>query len=185
MKTTLIVITGLPCTGKTTLANKIAEELKLPLISKDEIKEKLFEELGYKDIEQSERISKMTYTTLFEMVESNLKANISTIVESNFSAQLSNDIFLDLKNRYDFSPIQIRCITDGNILVERFKQRANTGERHPGHFDSVLTKELEPYLLKGKITPLDIGGEFMDIDTSDFEKIDYEELYKELGRWLV
>jgi predicted kinase len=48
-KNLLIVITGLPGTGKTTLGRKLAEELALPFISKDDIKELLFDGLGWED----------------------------------------------------------------------------------------------------------------------------------------
>ncbi|MFZ4462043.1 MAG: AAA family ATPase [Patescibacteria group bacterium] len=45
MKSLLIIITGLPCTGKTTLGRKLAEELRLPFVSKDDFKELLFDDL--------------------------------------------------------------------------------------------------------------------------------------------
>ena len=35
----LILVTGLPCSGKTTLAVRMADELGLPLVTKDDIKE--------------------------------------------------------------------------------------------------------------------------------------------------
>lgn len=50
-KISLIIITGLPGTGKTTLGRKLAEEFRLPFISKDDIKEFLFDNLGWKDRE--------------------------------------------------------------------------------------------------------------------------------------
>lgn len=37
-KSLLIIISGFSCTGKTTLAKKIAKRYSLPLISRDEIK---------------------------------------------------------------------------------------------------------------------------------------------------
>ncbi|WP_425432548.1 AAA family ATPase [Hydrococcus rivularis] len=46
MKMLLILISGLPCTGKTTLARKIAQKLQLPLVCRDDIKESLFDSLG-------------------------------------------------------------------------------------------------------------------------------------------
>ena len=42
----LLVVTGLPCTGKTTLGKYLASQLKLPFIHKDGIKETLFDLLG-------------------------------------------------------------------------------------------------------------------------------------------
>jgi ribosomal-protein-alanine N-acetyltransferase len=42
----IVVVAGSPGSGKTTLAKGIAVELGIPLISKDTIKEALFDALG-------------------------------------------------------------------------------------------------------------------------------------------
>ncbi|MFZ2882575.1 MAG: hypothetical protein WA019_05880, partial [Candidatus Moraniibacteriota bacterium] len=106
-----------------------------------------------------------------------LKAGKSIIVETNFHPILSTEKFLDMKKKYDFEPFQVRCITDGEILLDRFTKRANSEERHPGHVDSTSSDEWRPMLLKGKIEALNIGGEIFDIDTSDFNKVDYDKLF--------
>ncbi|WP_010291748.1 AAA family ATPase [Clostridium senegalense] len=45
----MIIITGAPATGKTTLSNELAKKYGLPKINKDEIKELLFKSLEVKD----------------------------------------------------------------------------------------------------------------------------------------
>ena len=45
-KPLLFVITGRPATGKTTLARRLAVDLRLPLIHKDGLKESLYDALG-------------------------------------------------------------------------------------------------------------------------------------------
>ncbi len=50
-KSLLIIINGAPCTGKTTLGRKLAKQLRLPFLSKDGIKEVLFDTLGWEDKE--------------------------------------------------------------------------------------------------------------------------------------
>ena len=42
-----ILITGIPASGKTTLAEYIAKELQIPMFSKDQMKELLFDEVGF------------------------------------------------------------------------------------------------------------------------------------------
>lgn len=39
----VLVITGAPGSGKSTLATRLAAELELPLVAKDDVKEALFE----------------------------------------------------------------------------------------------------------------------------------------------
>ncbi len=176
-KISLIIITGLPGTGKTTLGRKLAEELRLPFICKDDIKELLFDGLGWQDREWSKKIGGSSYDLLYFITESLLKAEKSLIVETNFNPKFADKKFLDLKEKYNFLPFQIRCTTDGEILLDRFTKRANSDDRHPGHIDSGSLDEWRPILLQGKIEALNVGGEIFDIDTSDFNKVDYDKLF--------
>ncbi len=175
-KISLIIITGLPGTGKTTLGKKLAEEFRLPFICKDDIKELLFDSLGWKDREWSKKIGGVSYDILYFITESLLRAEKSLIVETNFNPKFAEKRFLDLKKKYDFTPFQIRCITDGEILFDRFTKRTNSDNRHPGHIDAGSLDEWRPILLQGKIEAMDIGGEIFDIDTSDFNKVNFKEL---------
>ncbi|MDP2629849.1 MAG: ATP-binding protein [Candidatus Uhrbacteria bacterium] len=176
-KTLLIIISGLPCTGKTILGRKIAKEFRLPFVSKDDIKESLFDDLGWKDREWSKKLGVATYTILYYFMESLLSAGRSFIVESNFKPEFENERFLMLKKKYAFEPFQIMCKTKGEILFERFKIRSESGERHPGHVDHLNYEEFKETLLTGKLDSLDIGGTVFDIDTTDFDAIDYEKLF--------
>jgi deoxyadenosine/deoxycytidine kinase len=55
-KRVLIVVAGPPCTGKTTLAEKIAGKYNLLLLYKDGIKETLMDSLGAENREESRQI---------------------------------------------------------------------------------------------------------------------------------
>lgn len=176
-KTLLIIISGEPCTGKTTLSKKIAKEFCLPLVCKDGIKESLFDDLGCGDREQSKKLGVASYTLLHYFMESLLSTSTSFIVESNFNPEFENDKFLYLKNKYNFEPFQIICKTNGKILFERFKTRSESGERHPGHADHLNYDEFKEKLLKGELENLNIGGKVIDIDTSDFHMINYKKLF--------
>ena len=51
-----ILVTGIPASGKSTLAAAIAGALHLPWISKDRIKELLFDRLGFRSREEKVRL---------------------------------------------------------------------------------------------------------------------------------
>ena len=181
----VIIISGLPCTGKTTLGREVAIKYNLPFISKDDIKESLFDSLGWGDREWSKKLGKSTYPIIYYFIEAQLKANKSFIVESNFNPEFDTEIFLSLKSTYSFDPFIIQCHSDGDILFERFKQRSNSGERHEGHRDHLNLDEFKGSLLSGKLDVLDIGAVVKDLDTSDLCNIDTLDLYRSLDDFLT
>ena len=176
----LVIISGAPGTGKTTLGRRIAEELRLPLIARDDIKELLFDTLGWNDREWSRRLGIATYPLLYYFVETQLRVGRSLVVESNFRSELATPTFLDLKQKYGFEPFQILCRTDQDVLLARFRRRSLSGERHPGHVDHLYDEEFEATLHQSEIDVLPIGGTTITLDTTDFASVDYQALSERL-----
>lgn len=175
-KTLLIIISGPPGSGKTTLGEHLARELRLPFIHKDGIKELLFDTLGWSDRAWSRKLGAATYELLYHFMEALLSVGCSFIVESNFDAKFSTGKFLELKAKYGFEPLQMRCVADGEVLFQRFKERAESGKRHPGHVEYLNFEEFKPALLRGRDEVMDIGGSVLEVDTTDFDRVEYGEL---------
>jgi hypothetical protein len=47
------------------------------------------------------------------------------------------------------------------------------GDRHPGHADAAVFDELWAYLAQERSPILEIGGEVIEVDTTDFAQINY------------
>lgn len=180
----ILIISGPPCTGKTILGKKIAEKFNLPFISRDDIKESLFDDLGWSDREWSRKLGMASYSVLYYFIESLLKSNKSFVVESNFKPEFENKNFKELRKKYKFGSLQILCKTEGKVLFERFKKRSESGERHPGHVDHKNYNEFKDILLKGKHEPLEIGGDIIEINTTNFDKINYKKFFKKIEKQL-
>jgi len=177
---TIIFVNGLPCSGKTTLARQIAEELSLPILEKDGIKERLFDTLGWTDLEWSRKLSKASREVLFYILTAEVAAMQSILVECNFVSVYDSPKISEIAIAYPFKAIQILCKADGDILYQRFIRRLTL--RHPGHLDNLLENnhEFKTMLLEGNIEPLNIGGEILEVNTSDFETIDYPGIFTQL-----
>lgn len=181
-KIPLIIITGYPGVGKTTLGKHLAEKYSLPFIGKDEIKETLFDSLGWKDRDWSVKLGAASYDLLFYFVEQILKVAKPFIIETWFSKISEKEINI-LKEKYDFEPIQIVCHADPKVIINRVKNRVDSGERHPGHVDHTRYDELKTRV-QSKYQPLDIGGKCMEVDMTNFKKIDYRTIYKSIEKEL-
>ena len=181
----LILITGLPCTGKTALGKRLAKEFSLPFISKDDVKESLFNTLGWKDREWSKKIGAASYNILYYLTESLFESQTSFIIESKFKPEADTVRFQTYITKYGFQLLQILCETEGKVLFERFKTRSESGDRHPGHVDHHNYDEFKETLLYGRAAQLDITGSFLQIDTTNFASIDYDQIYTEIHKNLT
>jgi predicted kinase len=178
-KPLVIVISGLPCTGKTTLGKRIARECSVPFFSKDGFKERLFDELGWSDRAWSKKLGLASYKLLFHALEAQLEVGQSCVVEANFYPEFHSQILNGFKQRYQVEFFQIHCHAQPEILLERFHARWESGARHPGHADNVTLPEMEQ-LVYQKSFRLELGGITWDLDTTKLEKLEINTLIAEL-----
>ncbi len=170
----LIITTGRPAAGKSTLAKWLSKELGISVVSKDNIREVLFDGLGWKDRKWAQMLGRTSVDLMFYFAEMQLQAGCSLILDNAFDPSLSAPRFQALKTRYGVETIQIVCDSDQETLFNRFRERARTGNRHPGHGDDNVLDELRANLAKEQSPIMEIGGSILEVDTTDFAKIDYQ-----------
>ena len=170
----LLIVSGLPCAGKTSIAERLAAELNLPLMTKDGIKEQLFNSLGWKDREWSRQLSRASVELLLYFTETQLSAGISFIIECNFQPDLAAPRLRAMQVKYAVVLFQIFCRADTETLYRRFEAR--TGTRHPGHADEQYLAEFHDLLDRTQQKALDLAGPVMVVDTTDFQKVDFSGL---------
>jgi predicted kinase len=183
MQPTLIIITGAPGTGKTTLGRQLAADLTLPFVYKDGIKETLFDVMGMKDLAWSQQLGRVSYALLEHFAGVLLQAGQSFIIESNFHKELALPMFVDLQKRWRYRPLQIWCQTEPTVLLARFKARTAAGARHPGHQDERVHDHFTAEKLAATYGFWDIEGEQVVWDTTDFTAVDYKGLLYQVARF--
>lgn len=172
----LIVVTGRPAAGKSTLATWLGKELQFPVISKDRIKEVLFNELGWRDREWSKTLGRASVELMYYFAKSQLENGNSVILDNAFHPDLASPKLRALESQYKVHTLQIICEADGEVLFDRFKRRAESGIRHDGHVDTQALDELKAHLEQERPLKLDIGGQVIRVDTTDFAALRYEVL---------
>jgi predicted kinase len=156
----LVVVQGPPAAGKTTVARELARRLRLPLLTKDTVKEALFDGLGAGDLAWSQRLGVGTYEVLGSLAEESVGVGASLVLEGNFVCGS------ELETRLAALParfVQIHCTAPLELLLERHEGR----ERHPGHVDGERIDGLRAAVESGRHDPLDLPGETIRIDTSE------------------
>jgi predicted kinase len=183
-KPVLIIVSGPPSSGKTTLAKSISQRFTLPLITKDSLKEILFDTVGWKDRQWSQKIGSASFSIMHYILDSLMTTGRSLIIEGNFKTEFDSQHLKPRLKQFDYQAVQIMCQCDGKILFDRFKKRSESGERHPGHCDTGNYDELKDSLLLGKYNPLDIDSKIIVFDSTNIDQIDYSSIFDQISLFL-
>ena len=150
--TSLVLVTGPPASGKTTLAVPLARLLDLPLVSKDVIKEALFDSLG--DRGSSRSLGAASFAVMLAL----LRHFPAAVAEAPF-APVAGPALLAICPR----PIEVFCRCPDHEVMRRYLARA--GSRHPGHLDHQMAAEIRARL-EGGAGPLGLSGPLLEVDTT-------------------
>lgn len=113
--------------GKTTIAKKLAHDLSLICFCKDDIKEILVDEIGFKDRAENLKLSKATFKIMSHII-SRLDNDGILLLESNFKY---HELDILKKQHADVSFISIFLTGDVDVLYKRYLERQKT--RHIAH----------------------------------------------------
>ena len=159
---TLVIVCGAPGTGKTTLARHLAAALGSALLTKDDLKEALADELGTGDRERSRELGRLAYDQLYTRAGAMLDAGERLVLEANFHREASEPPLRALARGRD--AVVIECVCDAATRRERFTERGGRGARHPVHLDEeILAHEWSDDLAGFAI---DLGCPRLVVDTS-------------------
>ena len=128
----LIIFAGMPASGKSTVAKAVGKALGMPILEKDNIKEELFDVIGFRTYAEKQRMDVAATSVLLRVADDLLAAGQPILMVNNFR----NDAKEALQRLIDRHGL--RCILvffDGNadVFYERYVERDRKHLRHLGH----------------------------------------------------
>lgn len=193
MQKYIILLAGCPCTGKTYLTGKIQHIYKDSLIiTPDEGKELYADSVGFSSLQEKSMLEKSVWSFFYGVLDLYMTAGKRVIIsEYPFSNKQKKHI-TKLTEKYGYNIITLRLIADFEVLWQRRYKRDREPERHLSHImthyhygdvledrclaDGHITKEqFYAICFKRKYDQFELG-ETIEIEVSDFNKVDYTEL---------
>ena len=179
----LVVISGPPGAGKTTIGSKIASSFNFAILSKDNIKESLFDSLGYSGRSWSRKIGIASLDVLFLVVEKVVAAGGTIVAEGNFDRRYHVDPINSIIERARCAAIRVHCHASNAVLMNRMDARRSVGQRHPGHKEDSAQDQLAyvTRCLRDRIwEPDSIKAPVIRVDTTDTDQFHYDRLESKL-----
>jgi gluconate kinase len=163
MSRRFVVVSGLPGSGKSTLARRLASALRLPVIDKDDILERLFASKGIGDAAWRRILSRESD----EILQAEALASSEGAILVSFWRQagmpLESGTPVDWLRGLADRVIHVHCACDPETAARRFFER----QRHPGHLDGMKSyaEVLAGIRALADLEPLEIGAKVI-VDTS-------------------
>ncbi len=158
----VVVVSGAPATGKTTLARRLARDVDARLISKDAIKEALADAIGLpRTVAESSQLGDAAFAALFALLRSAVSAGQPSVVEANFWRGRAED-----ELRGAVAGVELRmvhCTASPHRIAARYRGREG---RHPAHLD-ILRIADGADVDEGRYAPLALTGPVLVVQTDE------------------
>jgi predicted kinase len=135
----LILVNGVPASGKSSVARAIAGAGPWPLLTLDTIKESFFAHLGTGDRDYNRLLGKASYQSMFALA-ADFPDDMTVVMDAWFGFQPEDILSQHIARVGQPQVFQVWCHAPPDVIGERY--RARVGERSGGHLGLEYVPEL-------------------------------------------
>ena len=170
----LVIISGPPGAGKSSLAAAISKELRLAMLAKDMFKEAIFDHLPGVDTSDAHRLGIASVGMMYAFARTQLENGVGIILESTFDRGKAEEDVGPLLAMA--SAVIVHCTAPDALILERYEERADDADRHEVHRDEEHVDALKQNLVAGIYEPMDLDIPLIEVDMTDPEAVDERDL---------
>lgn len=193
-----ILVSGIPASGKSTMAAYLSQALGIPMVSKDGVKELLYDTIGFEGRAQKVKLGDAAMAIMYDMARICLCCGQSVILENNF--EYASHVGLErLTAAYPCPVLTVQMTGDWRVLYERFRLRNESESRHLGHVvndrypplpggqtrtDTMPYEAFVEGMRKRGMDVPPMAGECITVDTTVLEQVDMAAVAQQVREWM-
>jgi len=189
----IIILAGMPASGKSTVAKALSKAFDLPVLEKDALKEAIFDTMGFSCYAEKRKTDHAANAVLLRCTKALLDNNQSVILDNNFD-DISAKALNELVCSYECKCVTVFFTGDNDVFFRRYVERDRKKLRHPGHvlqdrypplpgdpLEHDMTREefREKFETRG-IDRFRCAGERIELDATDPAAIDVKALIEKI-----
>lgn len=181
MNKKIIIVEGYLASGKSTFALSLSKAIGVPYLIKDTFKSALCKNIEITNRSESSKFSVVTFDAMMYVVERLMEMGCPVIIEGNFAPSGMKKIdeageIKRLIETYEYQSLTYKFKGDTKVLHKRFVEREATAERGQANKLGFEVKYEDFDRWCQKLDPFDVGGEVIEVDTTDFNTVEFAEL---------
>ena len=192
----ILIVTGPPGCGKTHFAARVKKYFpSLTVLAYDTIKERYFDEYGFNNMEEKQRVNDMSIAAFYALLKDTMQMKKNILIEYPFN-KMHEQKLGDIVSSHGYKAVTIRLTGDYRTLYERAVHRDVHEPRNQGHLlrayhkgapvkpeDVIPEPDFESFVAacERKNYRIEIGDAFT-VDVTDYDAVDYDSLFAEIEK---